>query len=160
MVRKAPVVGQASPSRMVLRGALKRCPRCGSGGLFTSWFTLRPRCPGCGLHIEREEGFWLGGYVINFATGEAGIVVLLAVLIAEVANGHHINAALFVTVGVVVAAVGPLLTFPPSRTVWLAIDLIMRPISDDERVAAQAAVAAAAIDDVNPVPPPPPADGP
>ena len=159
MVRKAPVVGQASPSRMVLRGALRRCPRCGARHLFTSWFTLRARCPGCGLRIEREEGFWLGGYVINFATGEAGIVVLLAVLIAEVANGHHINAALFISLGVVIAALGPLLTFPPSRTVWLAIDLIMRPISDDERVAAQAAVAAAAVDELSPALTPPGADG-
>ena len=113
--------------------------------MFQSWFKLRERCPGCGIRFEREEGFWLGGYVINFATGEAGIVVLLAVLIGMVLNGHHINAALFVGVGLVIAIVGPILTFPPSRTVWSAVDLIMRPLSPEERIAAQDAVATAAL---------------
>jgi hypothetical protein len=108
------------------------------------------------MRFEREEGFWLGGYVINFATGEAGIVVLLAVLIGLVSNGHHINAVLFVSIGVLIAVVGPILTFPSSRTVWSAIDLIMRPLSDDERVAAQAAVAEAALrGDAEPVTAPP-----
>jgi uncharacterized protein (DUF983 family) len=149
---------------MILGGVVGHCPRCGSGGVFASWFRLRERCPGCGMRFEREEGFWLGGYVINFATGEAGIVVLLAVLIGLVANGHHINAVLFVSLGVLIAVVGPILTFPSSRTVWSAIDLIMRPLSDEERVAAQAAVAEAALrGDAEPVSAPPmrrDADGP
>jgi uncharacterized protein (DUF983 family) len=141
------LVGRAKPGRMVARGAISKCPRCGSGGVFESWFKLRERCPGCGMRFEREEGFWLGGYVINFATGEAGIMVLLAVLIGMVANGHHINAALFVAVGLVIAVVGPVLTFPPSRTVWTAIYLIMKPLTREERVEAQAAVATAALHD-------------
>src|SRR5215472_6132792 len=107
---------------MLGRGALCRCPRCGSRGVFESWFHLRERCPGCGLRFEREEGFWLGGYVINFATGEAGIVVLLAVLIGLVVNGHHVNAAVFLAVGLALAIFGPMATFPPSRTVWSAVD--------------------------------------
>ncbi len=113
--------------------------------MFESWFKLRERCPGCGMRFEREEGFWLGGYVINFATGEAGIMVLLAVLIGMVANGHHINATLFISLGIVIAVLGPVLTFPPSRTLWSAVDLIMRPLSREERVEAQDAVATAAL---------------
>ena len=101
------------------------------------------------MRFEREEGFWLGGYVINFATGEAGILVLLAVLIGFVSNGHHINAVLFIGLGLFVAVIGPILTFQPSRTVWSAIDLIMRPLAEDEQIAAQAAVATAAIHSVS-----------
>ena len=152
--RQPPIVGHATPVRMVLRGVVRRCPRCATGHLFRSWFHLRERCPGCGMKFEREEGFWLGGYVINFATGEFGILVLLAVLIGFVANGHHINAALFVSLGLFVAVVGPVLTFQPSRTVWSAIDLTMRPLSDEERIAAQAAVAADALHSVNEPPAP------
>ena len=47
-----------------LRGATKRCPRCGSGRLFTSWFKIRDRCPRCGLRLEREEGGFLGAMVV------------------------------------------------------------------------------------------------
>lgn len=98
------------------------------------------------MRFEREPGFWLGGYVINFGTGELGILALFAVLIDAEANGTRINAWPFIVVGVALAVVGPALTFPFSRTVWSAVDLIMRPLSEEETLAAQAAVAAAAID--------------
>jgi len=138
---------------MVLRGIVRHCPRCGEGGLFPSWFKLRDRCPGCGMRFEREEGFWLGGYVINFATGEAGIMVLLALLIGMLANGQHINAVLFVALGAMIAVLGPVATFPSSRTTWSAIDLIMRPLSEDEVTSAQATVAEAAMRDEPVIPP-------
>ena len=109
------------------------------------------------MRFEREEGFWLGGYVINFATGEAGILVLLAVLILLVVNGHHVNAGLFLGLGLALAIAGPVLTFPPSRTVWSAIDLIMRPLTEEERVSAQAFVAASAMQLEPEDAPPPPA---
>jgi len=97
------------------------------------------------MTFEREEGFWLGGYVINIASGEASILVLLAVLIGMEANHERIDVALFVGIGVVLAVVGPLVTFPYSRTIWSAIDQLMRPLSPDEVAAAQSAVAAAAM---------------
>src|SRR5262245_45684795 len=48
------------------RGATRRCPRCGSGNLFKSWFRIRDRCPRCGLRLEREEGGFLGAMTINY----------------------------------------------------------------------------------------------
>jgi uncharacterized protein (DUF983 family) len=141
-------MGQATPGRMVARGLIRHCARCGSGHLFDSWFRLRPRCPNCGVRFEREEGFWLGGYVINFASGEASIVVLMAVLIGLLANGQAVDVPLFVAVGVALALLGPMLTFPYSRTIWVAVDLIMRPLSDTELIAARADVAARAVSGV------------
>ena len=41
------------------------CPACGSGGLFQSWFTMRPACPGCGLVMEREQGYFLGRHPLR-----------------------------------------------------------------------------------------------
>ena len=64
------------------------------------------------MKFEREEGFWLGGYVINVASGEASIMVLLAVLIGMEANQAPINAALFLGIGAFLAVTGPLVTFP------------------------------------------------
>lgn len=131
---------------MVARGLLRHCPRCGGGRLFNSWFVLRERCPTCGLRFEREEGFWLGGYVINFVTGEIGLLVLLIVLIAAEANASQVNVWAFLIVGLVLAIVGPAVTFPFSRTIWSAADLIMRPLTSEELTAAQDAVARGAID--------------
>ncbi len=136
---------------MIIRGLARRCARCGGGHLFRSWFHLRERCPSCGMRFEREEGFWLGGYVINFATGEGALLVLLAALIGFEASGAHVSAWPFVAVGLLIAIGGPALTFPFSRTIWSAIDLVMRPLVPSEVVEAQAAVAAAAVDQPPPV---------
>ncbi len=118
---------------MVARGIVRHCPRCGAGHLFSSWFRMKPRCPGCGMKFEREEGFWLGGYVINVALGEASILVLLAVLIGMEANQAAINAVLFLGIGAFLAVSGPLIAFPYSRTIWSAIDQIMRPLAPRRR---------------------------
>ena len=39
-------------SRILLRGFRRKCPRCGCGALFRSWYTLRPDCSDCGLSYE------------------------------------------------------------------------------------------------------------
>lgn len=141
MARDPSAPGVATPGRMIARGLVRHCPRCGGAGVFRSWFSLRERCPTCGMRFEREEGFWLGGYVINFGTGEVGLIVLFALLIGAEANGTHINVWPYVIGGLVLAVVGPAVTFPFSRTVWSAIDLVMRPLSEDEIVSARADVA-------------------
>ena len=45
----------------------KHCPRCGGGHLFDGWFRMKERCPTCGVRFEREPGFFVGAYFINFA---------------------------------------------------------------------------------------------
>ena len=97
------------------------------------------------MKFEREEGFWLGGFVINFAAGESFLLVLFVLLIVDEANGTHVSAALFVAIGLALAVGGPALTFPFSRTTWSAIDQIMRPLSASEVAAAQARVARSAL---------------
>ena len=53
----------------ILRAALRcRCPRCGSGKLFTGLLTLRPACPVCGLDFGQSD------------TGDAGAVGVLILL--------------------------------------------------------------------------------
>src|SRR5581483_4857228 len=118
-------------------GLVRHCPRCGGGHLFDGWFRLKERCPTCGMRFEREEGFWLGGYVINIAAGEAALLVLLAILIAQLAGGGSVPVWPYVIAGAVIAIGGPMVTFPYSRTVWSAIYLVMKPLSTDEVTDAQ-----------------------
>ncbi|HEU4355948.1 MAG TPA: DUF983 domain-containing protein, partial [Actinomycetota bacterium] len=72
-----------------LRGLTRRCPRCGSGGLFTGWFTIRERCPRCRLRLQREEGGFLGAMTINYVvTAVIWLVVLVAWLIVDLPDVH------------------------------------------------------------------------
>jgi uncharacterized protein (DUF983 family) len=109
---------------MLWRGATRRCARCGSGGLFHRWFTMVERCPRCGYRFEREEGFFLGAYVINLAIGLgmciAGIVVGFALI-------RPVPSAGAIATGTAIAAgVAPIVAYPFTKTVWTAIDMIMR----------------------------------
>jgi hypothetical protein len=50
------------PARRALllfwRAERLRCPNCGGGPLFRSWFRMRPYCPACGLPLERgDQGY-------------------------------------------------------------------------------------------------------
>ena len=103
--------------------------------MFGSWFKLKQRCPTCGLKFEREEGFWLGAYVINFGVGEGLVGVLLMVFLFVKVNSDSVPLRPWLIAGVVLGIIGPLLFFPFSRTIWAAVDLAMNPDREDHVVA-------------------------
>ncbi|MEN3316067.1 MAG: hypothetical protein V7605_2301 [Acidimicrobiaceae bacterium] len=113
---------------MIGRGLTKRCPLCGSGGLYTGWFRMRDRCPGCGYRFEREEGFFLGAYVINLGVTE-GLVLLGGIVpcIILLATDPEASVIPVLIVSLVLAVIAPMVFYPFSRTLWSAIDLIIRP---------------------------------
>ena len=119
---------QPSPARMLGRGLLKRCPLCGSGDLFTGWFTMRDHCPKCGHRFERDPDFFFGAYVVNLAITE-GLLLLFAIvpLIALLAANRDVNIVPILVVGLIAAVAAPIAFYPFSRTIWAAIDLILRP---------------------------------
>ncbi|HEV2758973.1 MAG TPA: DUF983 domain-containing protein [Acidimicrobiales bacterium] len=128
-----PVSPSPTRARMLGRGLLKRCAVCGSGKLFTRWFRMKERCPRCGYRFEREEGFFLGAYVINLAFAQ-GMVILLAVvpLIVRLADDPDASILPFAVGGFLGAVVGPMVFYPWSKTVWTAFDLILRPVAARE----------------------------
>jgi uncharacterized protein (DUF983 family) len=120
-------------TRMLARGLVKRCPLCGRGRLFTGWFRMKERCPGCAYRFEREEGFFLGAYVINLAVAQ-GVVILFAVVPAIVLLARNPDTSIVPIVigGVLGAVLAPIFFYPFSKTVWTAFDLMMRPVSAPE----------------------------
>jgi len=118
---------------MVGRGLLKRCALCGGGRLFTGWLRMKERCPRCGYLFEREEGFFLGAYVINLAIAQA-LVIVLAVVPAIVLLSRNPDTSIvpIVVGGILGAVVAPVAFYPFSKTIWTAFDLIMRPVSARE----------------------------
>jgi uncharacterized protein (DUF983 family) len=114
-----------------VRSLLLRCPNCGGGALFVSWFKLAPRCPHCGLWLERDEGNWLGGMAINLIVAES--IPAVAVLWYWLRTLGQAQSWLLLEAGWVVGAIAlPLLFFPHSRTLWLALDLTFRPVERHE----------------------------
>ncbi len=62
------------------RALTRRCPYCGSPGIYDGYFALRERCPRCGVRFEREEGYFLGAYALNLIVAEflgLGLAIVL-----------------------------------------------------------------------------------
>lgn len=120
-----------SPLRMVGRGLRRRCPSCGRRWAFASWLDPQPSCASCGLRIDRGEGdFFLGAYTINFVTAELLLVVFLALV--AIITWPTVPWGFIEYGGLALMVVGPILFFPTSRTLWLAIDLALREARPDD----------------------------
>jgi uncharacterized protein (DUF983 family) len=118
-------------ARLVGRALRLRCPNCGQGRLFLSWFRFRERCPVCGLKVERgEEGYQVGSYMFNIIAAE---LLFAAVFLAVVAATWPAPPWTLLDIGgVALMIVAPFVFFPFSKTLFLAFDLAFRPATADE----------------------------
>jgi uncharacterized protein (DUF983 family) len=117
--------GRDSPGvvRAVLRGLVKRCPRCGARHIFDGWFHLRERCPRCGLQFEREEGGFLGAMTINYAVAALIWVPVLIVGFAVTSPNPPVLALTLISIAIMVVV--PLLFYPNSKSIWAAVEYLV-----------------------------------
>ena len=113
-----------------MRGCMKRCPVCGQGHLFRRWFTMLERCPKCDLKFERIEGHWTGDLGINTIVSFGALLIVL--LVGFLAFWPTPPIVVIIIAAVVAAGLLPLAFFPFSKTIWLALDLMMRPLDPGE----------------------------
>ena len=128
-----PALVPATPGGTTLlgRGLVRRCPMCGSGGLFPSWFRMHDRCPSCRLRLDRgEHDFWAGAWMLNIVGVETVFVLLVA--LGVVVAWPDVSWRLVTWLGVLGMIALPLLLFPSSRTLWLAIDLSFQPARESD----------------------------
>jgi len=121
---------------MLWRGMRKRCPRCGGRRLFDGWYHMKPRCPTCGVKFERESGFFLGAYLINYGITALCLGAVMVALIVRLATDAQGSIIPFLVAGGSVAVIVPLVSYPFGKTVWAAIDLVMRPLDAAEEAEA------------------------
>jgi hypothetical protein len=81
------------------------------------------RCPGCGLRFEREEGYWVGAMIVNVAVTEVAFVVVFAAGLAI--YWPDVPWVPLTVVAVAVNAVVPLIFYPFSKTLWMALDVLL-----------------------------------
>jgi len=67
-----------------LTGLLCRCPRCGRGGLFQGFLSVRPACDMCGLDFAFAHSGDGPAVFVIFAVSP--IVILLAVILEALAH--------------------------------------------------------------------------
>jgi uncharacterized protein (DUF983 family) len=114
---------------VLARALTRRCPYCGHPGIFTNYFALRERCPTCWVRFEREEGYFLGGYALNLILAEfLGIGLALVIILGTAARAW--NLLWQEALAIALAILFPVLFFPYSRGLWMALDLTFHPPGD------------------------------
>ena len=108
------------------RALTRRCPYCGSPGVYEGYFALRERCPRCRVLFEREEGYFLGAYALNLIVAEF-LGLGLAIFLIFKTDLRHLALIWQELIAVALAIAFPLILFPFSRTVWIAMDLMFHP---------------------------------
>lgn len=112
--------------RLAGRALTLHCPHCGRGPVLVHWFRLRPACGHCQRPLERgEQDYFLGGMLFNLVLAEllfATVFVALLVILwpAVPWDGIQVGAPIGM-------ALAPVILYPISKLVWLAVDLAFRP---------------------------------
>lgn len=114
------------PRRLVIGGGralARRCPYCGTGGVFRSWFAVKDRCPHCGTKYAYETGYFLGAYAINLVFTELLAVAIVISLIVFT----DLPVLPMQIIAVIVAVGLPLLFYPTALLLWIALDVAFHP---------------------------------
>ncbi len=90
-------------------------------------------CPRCGLHFEREAGYWAGALAINIGVTSAVFVASFA--LAIVLTAPHIPVVPLLAIFVPMMLVVPVFYYPFSKTVWIAVDrALLQRLDPGERL--------------------------
>lgn len=95
-----------------------KCPQCGEGALFQTYFRMFTRCAACDLKFERESGYFIGAMYINY-----GATVLLAFpgyFLVEMFT--PIPFLINLSVWALFSAIFPIFFYRYSKSLWLNFD--------------------------------------
>lgn len=118
---------QRPPFFNALKSGLRfRCPNCGDGRLFSSFFKIRDECSVCSLSFYPESGCYAGAMYLDYALSAA---VFLAVFVPSLflPNLTHFS---YLQKNILWVIFGTLLCLGfsrPSYSLWLAIDYWISP---------------------------------
>jgi len=103
--------------RCLLRGALRRCPVCGRGRIFSSFLGLRRSCPECRWVVEREPGTVTGAmYVVAVLTQVMAVALWLAL------QWTDWSAVTQVVFALPLLAALSLMSLPLSKGLWVGLE--------------------------------------
>ncbi|MCA9951789.1 MAG: DUF983 domain-containing protein [Anaerolineales bacterium] len=99
-----------------------RCPHCLHGRTFVKPFRMGEDCAVCGIHFEREEGYWAMSMFVGYVMSLVIVLPLLAVLYML-----HIPIGLFMLITAVALILITPIVFHYARIIWLYIDEAFDP---------------------------------
>ncbi|HYD53966.1 MAG TPA: DUF983 domain-containing protein [Gemmatimonadaceae bacterium] len=115
--------------RMLRAAARRRCPRCEEGRIWDGWLKLRRTCDRCGFVAHRDEpDYFIGAYLVNLIVAELAVAITCAVVAIATWPDTPWDAVLWI--GAAAAVIAPIVFYPLTVTLWLAVDVYFRPERD------------------------------
>ena len=116
--------------RLFGRAFLLRCPNCGEGPVLDGWMKLRVKCGTCGLRLQRGEHDTIMGFAFILFTLVALFsyaILVVTLVVTQTTPWDLLQYGLPALVLVEVIAF-----FPFAKLLWLAFDLMLRPVTASE----------------------------
>jgi uncharacterized protein (DUF983 family) len=116
---------------LMTRALRFRCPHCGKGYVLTRSGSVRIQCSVCGLRFQRSsDDYFSGAMFFGMMIGEGLFALtLLIVLVASWPDVPWTALTYGTPIGMLLLL--PIL-LPFSKVVWLAVDVLIRPVMPDE----------------------------
>ena len=125
----APTPGHAV--RIVARALRLSCPNCGARPMMRHWLLMRERCPRCGLRVERgERDYFIGSMMFNLVLAELLFAAIFVGILVYAWPDVPWDTLEWAAPLMMLAA--PFVLFPFSKLVWLAFDVMFRPVTESE----------------------------
>ncbi|MDE0425138.1 MAG: DUF983 domain-containing protein [Candidatus Poribacteria bacterium] len=95
-----------------------KCPRCGKGALFQTFFKMFTHCTQCNLKFERESGYFIGAMYLNY--GATVLIAFASYFLAE--RFTSIPFFLNLSIWGLFSAIFPIIFYRYSKSLWLNFD--------------------------------------
>lgn len=105
---------------------LQRCPVCRRGKVFRSFLGMHADCPVCGIHFERETGYFLNAMFFAYLLGFFIIAPLALYLYIRGTTTVEFTTVITVTLLILWPFI-----FRYSRVLWLHADQLLDPRAKD-----------------------------
>ena len=92
---------------------------------------MRERCPRCHLALDRgEHDYFLGAMMFNLVVAELVFAAVFVAILLSTWPDPPWTVLQYGGVAMMIAA--PFIFFPFARTIWLAFDIMLRPVTPDD----------------------------
>ncbi len=108
-----------------------RCPNCGNGRVLKGFNEVHDRCASCSFRYSRsDDDYFSGAMFFGLMIGETMAVLVIGGFIWITYPNVPWN---FMQFAIPIILLGVMIVlFPISRVVWLAIDVLLRPVEPSE----------------------------
>ena len=100
-----------------------KCPQCGKGALFQTYFKMFTYCTQCNLKFERESGYFIGAMYLNY--GATVLIAFPSYFLIETFTPIPFSVNL--SIWMLFSAIFPILFYRYSKSLWLNFDYMFSP---------------------------------